>query len=109
MSQNNNEHIRFNQKKQTSSLDNDLLTQLIKDLHEFNQHDSSDIFINEKQCYVLPSRDVIVDIVEELRTILFPIYFAPSDLHSATISTYVRKKIDDVFQNLKQQIKRGYM
>ncbi|MCK5344945.1 MAG: hypothetical protein KAR20_16155, partial [Candidatus Heimdallarchaeota archaeon] len=69
MSQNNNENIRFNQEKQSSSLDNDLLTQLIKDLHEFNKHDSSDIFINEKQCYLLPSKDVIVDIVEELRVI----------------------------------------
>ncbi len=55
----------------------------------------------------LPSRDKIVDTVEELRSILFPGYFGISELDAASMRYHVGATLDRVTRDLQEQIKRG--
>jgi len=56
----------------------------------------------------LPSRDAVVDIVEALRTVLFPGYFGPSELTDDNIAFHVGSTLDRVRRGLREQIKRGF-
>ncbi|MGV8041324.1 MAG: serine O-acetyltransferase EpsC [Thermoanaerobaculaceae bacterium] len=56
---------------------------------------------------VLPSRDAIVTMVEDLRTVLFPGYFGPSDLTDETMRFAVGHTLERVRRVLQEQIKRG--
>lgn len=56
---------------------------------------------------VLPSRDAIVAMVEDLRTVLFPGYFGPSDLTDETMRFAVGHTLERVRRVLQEQIKRG--
>ena len=55
----------------------------------------------------LPSRDMIVKIVEELRSILFPGYFGISELDNVNMRYHVGATLDRVSRELQEQIKRG--
>jgi serine O-acetyltransferase len=54
-----------------------------------------------------PSRAVIVRIVEDLRSVLFPGYFGPSELTSDTLRYHTGATLDRVLHDLGDQIKRG--
>jgi len=56
---------------------------------------------------VLPSRDTLVEIVETLRSVLFPGYFGVSDLGPESMRFYVGASLDRVVGVLQEQIKRG--
>ncbi|HPW54486.1 MAG TPA: hypothetical protein PLP31_01980 [Thermoanaerobaculaceae bacterium] len=56
---------------------------------------------------LLPSRDAIVAMVEDLRTVLFPGYFGPSDLTDETMRFAVGHTLERVRRVLQEQIKRG--
>ncbi len=56
----------------------------------------------------MPSVSMLGDIVELLRTILFPGYFGNSDLTPDTMPYYIGATIDKVYRMLSEQIKRGY-
>jgi len=56
---------------------------------------------------VLPSRDTLVQIVEDLRSVLFPGYFGISDLGQESMRFYVGATLDRLFGALNDQIKRG--
>jgi len=55
----------------------------------------------------LPSRQVIGEIVEALRSILFPGYFGFSELKSESLRYHVGSTLDHVRRDLQEQIKRG--
>jgi serine O-acetyltransferase len=55
----------------------------------------------------LPSRDTIVEIVEALRTVLFPGYFGPSDLNEHNLPFHLGSTLDRVRRALKEQVRRG--
>ena len=55
----------------------------------------------------LPSRDSIVRIVEELRSILFPGYLGISELDTGSMRYHVGATLDRVRRELEEQIKRG--
>jgi serine O-acetyltransferase len=57
---------------------------------------------------LLPSRDVVVSIVEALRTVLFPGYFGVSDLTEDSLRYHVGATLDRVQRLLQEQIWRGY-
>ncbi|HPC83348.1 MAG TPA: hypothetical protein P5234_08200 [Thermoanaerobaculaceae bacterium] len=62
----------------------------------------------EGQCrQVLPSRDAVVALVEDLRTVLFPGYFGPSDLTDETMRFAVGHTLERVRRGLQEQIRRG--
>ncbi|MCU0291921.1 MAG: hypothetical protein MUF10_08000 [Thermoanaerobaculaceae bacterium] len=56
---------------------------------------------------VLPSRDAIVAVVEDLRTVLFPGYFGVSDLTDETMRFAVGSTLERVRRSLGEQIRRG--
>jgi serine O-acetyltransferase len=55
----------------------------------------------------LPSRDVVVEIVDALRSVLFPGYFGFSDLRVDSVLYHVGATIDRIRHPLREQIRRG--
>ncbi len=55
----------------------------------------------------LPSRDVVIDIVEALRTVLFPGYFGTSELTADSTAFHLGSTLDRVQRSLQEQIRRG--
>jgi serine O-acetyltransferase len=62
---------------------------------------------NSRGKIVLPSRDVVIDSVERLRSVFFPGYFGTPDLHDESLHYYVGSTLDRVLRNLEDQIRRG--
>jgi serine O-acetyltransferase len=56
---------------------------------------------------ILPSRQVLERVVEQLRAVLFPGYFGTSDLTDETMRFHVGANLDEVLRVLEQQIQRG--
>ena len=54
-----------------------------------------------------PSRPAIVGLVEDLRSVLFPGYFGPSELSPDSLRYHVGAALDRVLHGLAEQIKRG--
>lgn len=57
--------------------------------------------------HVLPSRDTLVEIVEQLRSVLFPGYFGKTDITDESVRFHVGATLDAVLVSLQEQIKRG--
>jgi len=55
----------------------------------------------------LPSRDKVVEIVETLRTVLFPGYFGPSELTAENSLFHIGNTLYGIRRDLRDQIKRG--
>ncbi len=63
---------------------------------------------NRNRCrQMLPSRDVIVQMTEYLRSILFPGYFGAVDLNDETMRFYLGAKLDQAMGIIYDQVKRG--
>lgn len=56
---------------------------------------------------VLPSREVLVEMVEKLRSVLFPGYYGTSDLTDETMRFHVGATLDRLVKVLAEQVKRG--
>ncbi len=57
--------------------------------------------------HVLPSRDVLVEVVESLRSVLFPGYFGKTNLSEDSIRFHVGATLDRVLTNMQEQVRRG--
>jgi serine O-acetyltransferase len=55
----------------------------------------------------LPSRDVVVEAVEALRSVLFPGYFGVTELSRESMGFHVGATLDRVRQSLHEQVRRG--
>jgi serine O-acetyltransferase len=55
----------------------------------------------------LPSRDAVHQIVEDLRSVLFPGYFGASDLTSESLRFHLGYALDRVQRSLREQVQRG--
>jgi len=55
----------------------------------------------------LPSRDVVIEIVEALRSVLFPGYFGFSDVKVESVLYHVGSTLDRIQHPLQEQIRRG--
>jgi serine O-acetyltransferase len=55
----------------------------------------------------LPSRDAVVDVIEQLRSVLFPGYFGDARLGHESLHFYVGATLDRALENLEEQVKRG--
>jgi len=53
---------------------------------------------------VLPSRDVVLDIVESLVSVLFPRHFGPAGLRGCDIDVYVARTLEGALHKLHHQI-----
>jgi serine O-acetyltransferase len=56
----------------------------------------------------MPSPEILADIVEKLRSVLFPGYYGFSELNPGTMPYYTGAILDQVARQLTDQIKRGY-
>ncbi len=56
---------------------------------------------------VLPSRDVVLQIVEDLRSVLFPGYFGTSDLNDESLHYFVGATLSRALRLLEEQVRRG--
>ena len=56
----------------------------------------------------MPSGAVLVDLVEQLRTALFPRYFGKSDLSEESVNFHVGVALDHVLGALPEQVERGF-
>ncbi len=55
----------------------------------------------------LPSRDVLISMVEDLRSVLFPGYFGTSELSSESLQFHMGSTLDRVLRTLQDQVRRG--
>jgi serine O-acetyltransferase len=55
----------------------------------------------------LPSRDVVISLVEALRSVLFPGYFGTSELTEETLRFHLGQTLDGVQRGLREQVRRG--
>jgi serine O-acetyltransferase len=55
-----------------------------------------------------PSRVSLIQLVEELRSVLFPGYFGPSELSSESVRFHLGAALDRVLHGMAEQIKRGF-
>jgi serine O-acetyltransferase len=55
----------------------------------------------------LPSRNAVIDIVEELRTVLFPGYFGTSELTADSMAFHLGSTLDRIRRTLQEQVRRG--
>ncbi len=55
----------------------------------------------------LPSRDVVIEVVEALRAVLFPGYFGTSDLTDENMAFHVGSALDRIQRTLREQVRRG--
>ncbi len=56
----------------------------------------------------MPSVATLAEVVEMLRSVLFPGFFGPSELRSETMRFYTGSTLDRVMRLLSEQVKRGY-
>ena len=56
---------------------------------------------------VLPSRDAVIQIVEDLRSVLFPGYFGTSDLNDESLHYFVGATLARAMRHLEDQVRRG--
>jgi serine O-acetyltransferase len=68
----------------------------------------STVFHDRKHEMPMPSIEVLVEIVESLRKILFPGYYAHSDVRPKHMRYYMGANIDKIHRLLTEQIKRGF-
>jgi serine O-acetyltransferase len=57
--------------------------------------------------HLLPSRDAIATLVEDLRAVLFPGHFGPADLTSTSLRYAVGTRLDKAQLALRAQVRRG--
>ena len=56
---------------------------------------------------VLPSRDAVIELVEDLRSVLFPGYFGTSDLNDESLHYFVGATLARAMCALEEQVRRG--
>jgi serine O-acetyltransferase len=57
---------------------------------------------------VLPSREAVIQIVEDLRSVLFPGYFGTSDLNDESLHYFVGATLARAMRRLEEQLRRGH-
>jgi serine O-acetyltransferase len=56
---------------------------------------------------VLPSRDAVIQVVEDLRSVLFPGYFGTSDINDESLHYFVGATLARALRALEEQVRRG--
>jgi serine O-acetyltransferase len=56
---------------------------------------------------LLPSRDIIAGLVDDLRAVLFPGHFGSSDLAAASLRYQIGARLDQAQRALREQVRRG--
>ena len=82
------------------------LTAVVEELCEHSRGKSG--WLSEEQGRsALPSRDSLIAMVEDLRSVLFPGYFGTSELSAESMPFHVGSALDRVLRTLQEQVRRG--
>ncbi len=73
-----------------------------------DQKTFGDMFHISRHDIPMPSLDDLKEIIELLRSVLFPGYFRNSEIHSEIVGYYTGAKLDRIYRGLCEQIKRGF-
>ena len=57
---------------------------------------------------ILPSRDAVIEIVEDLRSVFFPGYFGTSDVRAEAIHFYLGATLERALHSLEEQVRRAF-
>jgi serine O-acetyltransferase len=68
----------------------------------------SDVFHVSSHDSPMPSLDDLKEIMELLRSVIFPGYFRNSEINSETVGYYTGAKLDRIYRWLSEQIRRGF-
>ena len=82
------------------------LSQVVNDLCSCSNNGIGTVFRRNGRA-ALPSRDVVIALVEDLKTVLFPGYFGVSEVSDESMRYYVGSTLDQVIRVLQDQIRRG--
>jgi len=67
-----------------------------------------DMFHISRHDVPMPSLDDLREIMELLRSVLFPGYFKNSEIHGEIVGYYTGAKLDRIYRGLSEQVKRGF-
>ena len=56
----------------------------------------------------LPSRDAVIQIVEDLRSVFFPGYFGTSDVRAEALHFYLGATLERALNSLEEQVRRAF-
>lgn len=73
-----------------------------------DQKSFADMFHISSHDIPMPSIDELREIIELLRSVLFPGYFRNSEIHTEIVGYYTGAKLDRIYRGLCEQIKRGF-
>lgn len=96
----------INNKSLSHKMEKKMLEKVVEELCKKNNN-VIQVIQEEKEYHSFPSRDAIKDIIEGLRSVLFPGYYGTSELTLDTLRFYVGSTLDSIIRLLKDQIKRG--
>lgn len=63
--------------------------------------------LNRRNEHPLPVHDQLIEIVEQLKAVLFPGYFGRSELSTDNMRFHIGAMLDSIRRDLREQIKRG--
>ncbi|MCP4135774.1 MAG: serine acetyltransferase [bacterium] len=81
------------------------LNNVVEDLCKEESYKS--VYHSSNHDIPMPSLSEIMDVIELLRSVLFPGYFGPSEVKPQTMKFYIGSTLDRLFLALSEQIKRG--
>ena len=57
---------------------------------------------------ILPSREAVIQIVEDLRSVFFPGYFGTSDVRAEALHFYIGATLERALHSLEEQVRRAF-
>jgi len=59
--------------------------------------------IDENKLWAYPDKDVVIDILEKLKVVIYPGYYPNSNYHTYTVRNNISLLLEDIIHNLKRQ------
>lgn len=95
----------FNKEKENGVEGNRILHKVVEELSSRESYES--VMHRSNHDMPMPSVGGLGEIVDILRSVIFPGYFGPSELKTETLKYYVGSALDQVFRKLTEQVMRG--
>ncbi len=100
---------KINEKNYNTYIDGHMPDEILDDIVEdlCDPHSYSAVYHRSNHDIPMPSIHALAEVVNLLKSIIFPGFFAHSELRPKTMKFYIGATLDDVFRLLSEQIKRG--
>lgn len=81
------------------------LNQVVEELCDPKSYEV--VYHSHQRHVPMPSSDIVAEVVERLRAVLFPGYYGYSDVDAENMAAHVGANLDKVYRLLSEQIRRG--